>query len=211
MKNPLRYQLTEYDCGPTSMINAVSFLFEREEIPPEILRNITLYCLDCYDADGSFGKSGTSCTAMKFLSNWLNSFGNTGRLPVSCLYLSGEEVRIDGESEIVCALHRGEAVVVRLYFDVDHYVLLTGERDGKILMFDPYYTDKPFEQKDIGIVLDFPKRYNRIVPVRYLDSEENEIYSLGKAESREAVILSDKRKANLTDSTSEIVRLPSLI
>ena len=32
MKNPLRYQLSEYDCGPTSMLNALAFLFEREDI-----------------------------------------------------------------------------------------------------------------------------------------------------------------------------------
>ena len=37
MKNPLHYQFSEYDCGPTSMQNAISFLFEREEIPPEVL------------------------------------------------------------------------------------------------------------------------------------------------------------------------------
>lgn len=34
MKNPLHYQLSEYDCGPTSMMNALAYLFEREEIPP---------------------------------------------------------------------------------------------------------------------------------------------------------------------------------
>ena len=43
MKNPLRYQLSEYDCGPTSMLNALAFLFEREDIPPEAVRNIMLY------------------------------------------------------------------------------------------------------------------------------------------------------------------------
>ena len=32
MKNPLHYQLSEYDCGPTSMMNAIAYLFEREEI-----------------------------------------------------------------------------------------------------------------------------------------------------------------------------------
>ena len=26
MKNPLRYQMTEYDCGPTSLLNALSYL-----------------------------------------------------------------------------------------------------------------------------------------------------------------------------------------
>ena len=83
MKNPLHYQLSEYDCGPTSMLNAVSYLFQREEVPPEIIRNITLYCLDCYGADGACGKSGTSCAAMMFLSNWLNGFGTAGHLPIS--------------------------------------------------------------------------------------------------------------------------------
>ena len=40
MKSPLRYQFSEYDCGPTTMLNAVSYLIEREEIPPEIIRNV---------------------------------------------------------------------------------------------------------------------------------------------------------------------------
>ena len=34
MKVPLRYQVTNYDCGPTSLLNGLSILFEREEIPP---------------------------------------------------------------------------------------------------------------------------------------------------------------------------------
>lgn len=75
MKSPLRYQISDYDCGPTSMLNAVSFLFEREQIPPELIRNIMLFSLDAFSPDGAFGKSGTSCTAMMFLSNWLSGFG----------------------------------------------------------------------------------------------------------------------------------------
>lgn len=57
MKNPLHYQLTEYDCGPTSMLNAVSFLFEREEIPPDIIRNIMLYCLDATERRARRGRA----------------------------------------------------------------------------------------------------------------------------------------------------------
>ena len=101
MKNPLHYQFSEYDCGPTSMQNAISFLFEREEIPPEVLRNIMLYCLDCYSSEGVPGKSGTSCAAMMFLSNWLNSMGNLGILPVKSRYLSGKEVYLGNEGEHV--------------------------------------------------------------------------------------------------------------
>lgn len=83
MKNPLHYQLSEYDCGPTAMLDAISYLFDREEILPEIIRNVMLYCLDCYGSEGIPGKSGTSRAAMMFLSNWLNGFGEIRNLPVA--------------------------------------------------------------------------------------------------------------------------------
>ena len=134
MKNPLHYQFSEYDCGPTSMQNAISFLFEREEIPPEVLRNIMLYCLDCYSSEGVPGKSGTSCAAMMFLSNWLNSMGNLGILPVKSRYLSGKEVYLGNESYVNDALRRGGAVVLRLFSDEWHYVLLTGEEGEHVYM-----------------------------------------------------------------------------
>ena len=91
MKNPLHYQISEYDCGPTSMLNAIIYLFDRDEIPPEVIRNTMLYCLDCYSKEGIPGKRGTSRAAMMFLSNWLNEFGNLGMMTVSSEYLSGSE------------------------------------------------------------------------------------------------------------------------
>ena len=56
MKNPLHYQISEYDCGPTSMLNAIIYLFDRDEIPPEVIRNTMLYCLDCHSKEGIPGK-----------------------------------------------------------------------------------------------------------------------------------------------------------
>lgn len=100
MKNPLHYQISECDCGPTSMLNAISYLFNREDIPPEIIRNVMLYCLDCYSAEGVPGQSGTSRMAMMFLSNWLNEFGKIGRLSVNSAYLSGEDVYLGDSSRI---------------------------------------------------------------------------------------------------------------
>ena len=98
MKNPLRYQVSEYDCGPTSMLNAISYLFEREEIQPEILRNIMIYSLDCYGKGGVPGKNGTSRMAMMFLSRWLSGVGEAGLLPIESQYLSGKAVYL-GEFE----------------------------------------------------------------------------------------------------------------
>ncbi|MDE7244511.1 MAG: peptidase C39 [Oscillospiraceae bacterium] len=204
MKNPLHYQLSEYDCGPTSMLNAISFLFEREEIPPEVIRNIMLYSLDCYGAEGAPGKSGTSCTAMMFLSHWLDGFGRVGQLPVSSRYLSGKDVYAGPESLINDALRRGGAAVVRLYFDEDHYVLMTGEENGCIRLFDPYYQTRPFpQQEDVVVTLEHPMQYNRIVPFSCFNRETPELYALGKPETREAVLLFNERTKLTADETIE--------
>ena len=152
MNNPLRYQMTEYDCGPTSMLNAVSYLFRREEIPPEIVRSIMLYCLDCFGADGASGKCGTSCTAMMFLSNWINSFGQTGQLPISSQHLSGREVNFSQNGQLRDALRRGGVAVARVEFDGGHYVLLTGLAGEQVRLFDPYYRAQPFEDPALRMV-----------------------------------------------------------
>lgn len=205
MKNPLQHQLTEYDCGPTSMVNAINFLFEREEIPPEIIRNIMLYCLDCYGTEGSPGKSGTSCTAMMFLSNWLDGFGKTGKLPVSSRYISGNNVYISQNSEVIDALYKGGVAIIRLYYDVAHYVLLTGVKENKILMFDPYYQEEHFPQTDITVTLNHPFMYNRVVPFSYFNQENQELYSLGNKAEREAVLLFNENTKLTVEKTIEYV------
>lgn len=54
MKVPLRYQITEFDCGTVSILNAISYLYEREEIPALLVKQIHKYMLDCYDEDRDF-------------------------------------------------------------------------------------------------------------------------------------------------------------
>lgn len=203
MKNPLHYQLSEYDCGPTAMLDAISYLFDREEILPEIIRNVMLYCLDCYGSEGIPGKSGTSRAAMMFLSNWLNGFGEIRNLPVNSQYLSGKSVYLGSESLINDALHRGGAVVVRLYLDEPHYVLLTGEHDGVVEMFDPYYRAEPFNEQDILLVTDRETSCNRLVPEQYFNQEGETIYALGPFEGREAVILFNGRTKLEPEKTIE--------
>lgn len=205
MKNPLHYQLTEYDCGPTTMMNAVSYLFEREDIPPEIIRNIMLYCLDCYGEGGEPGKSGTSRMAMYFLSGWLCQFARIKSLPIRTKYLSGKSVYLGRESQINDALHRGGAVVLRLIYEVEHYVLLTGEKDGLIYMFDPYYEDDSYQydEPDIQMVWNHPCQYNRLVPEKYFNREGTTTYALGPEPDREAVLLFNKETELEEEKTIE--------
>lgn len=203
MKIPLRYQMTEYDCGPTSMLNAMSYLFQREDIPPEVVRNIMLYCLDCFGADGCSRKSGTSCVAMMFLSNWLNGFGQAGHLPISSQYLSGEAVNFRQNGPLRDALHRGGAAVVRLDLEGWHYVLLTDIREDRVCLFDPYYRAEAFADGELQMVHDHPDAYNRIVPIRYLERETREVYALGPVKGREAVLLFNEHTKLTEEKTVE--------
>jgi hypothetical protein len=157
-----------------------------------------LYCLDCYGSEGAPGKSGTSRTAMMFLSHWLDGFGRAGKLPISSRYLAGPSVYMGDSSDIVDALRRGGAAVVRLNFEGEHYVLLTGAKDGKIFMFDPYYQEEPFPEKDVIVTMDHPMEYNRIVPYSYFNSPSTGLYAMGDKDRREAVLLFNE-DTKLTD------------
>ena len=46
-------------------------------------------------------------------------------------------------------------------------------------MFDPYYCDQEYDQKDIIRVLDQPTCCNRIVPWKYFNKTALNMYSLG--------------------------------
>lgn len=190
MKVPLHYQLTEYDCGPTSVLNAIAYLFQREEIPPEIIRNVMLFTLDRPGDGGENCKGGTSHMAMMYLSNWLNGYGKTGQFPLFCDYISGMNVFLGENSAISSAVKSGAVVVLRLYYDVWHYVLMTGQSGNNVFLFDPYYDDDE-EVKKAGITMDYdhPYTYNRIVPLECFENTCCGFYALGQKENREAIII----------------------
>lgn len=196
MKVPLRYQITEYDCGPTSLLNGLSFLFEREEIPPEVVRNIMLFCLDSYGADGFSGKRGTSHAAMQFLSHWLDGFGQTGRLPLKSAYLSGQDVNLGQNGRIRDALMRGGAAVVRVDLEGWHYILLTGIEGDSVFAFDPYRADD-------AAMEEVSEKYNRRLSARVMESTSIRSYAFGPIEEREAVLLFNGRTVLTEEETVE--------
>ena len=206
MKIPLRYQMSEYDCGPTALLNAVSYLFPRQEVPPEIVRSVMLYTLDCYGMDGAPCKAGTSRMAMMYLANWLEGFSRATQFPLTCQYLAGRAVHIGTHSHINDALVRGGVAVVRLFCEVEHYALLTGTSKDHIYLFDPYYlaeAEPEFVRAGIGVTCAHPHSYNRIVPFDCFNRETREIYALGAVENREAVVLFDVRTRRTVDDTIE--------
>lgn len=199
MKNLLNYQSSEYDCGPVTLTNAVRYLFDREDIYPDIIKYIMLYCLDSYNEAGEIGKSGTSASAMMFLSNWLNQFGRIKNFPIFCEFLSGREVHISQTGRIICALQQGGVVLLRLFLDVGHYVLLTGIEGDSLYLFDPYYEElddpelsEEYREPGIIFITDQPKRANRLVSIERLNRTSEGFYEMGPYDIREAVIMFNK-------------------
>lgn len=189
MKIPLKYQSTEYDCGPTTVINSVNYLFNREEIPPDVLRNIMLYCLDGYNNKGEAGKKGTTGMAMLFLANWLNQFGKVKKWPISCKVITGKNVSISQNSLVVGCLQSGGAVVARVMLGWWHYVLLTGIDNEYIYLFDPYYRKRSFKDDNIVMIEDEPTKMNRKIKKEIMNSEGKSHYAFGKLEDRECVLM----------------------
>lgn len=69
-KTPLTYQITEYDCGTTCVLNAIKYLFNREEIAPQMYKKILEETLD-KSFNNEIGKGGTTNLSLRNLCNEL--------------------------------------------------------------------------------------------------------------------------------------------
>lgn len=196
MKNLLNYQTSEYDCGPVSILNGIRYLFDREDIYPDIIKFIMLYCMDTYNDEGELCKQGTSSAAMKYVTSWLNHFGAIKHFPLRCEYYSGEKVTLTPQSPVMDALKKGGAVVLYLNLEVGHYVLLTGIENDRVLLFDPFYEeeddpelDEEYLTEEITFIHNQPKKANRSVTIERLNRTTKDYYEMGELSCREALIM----------------------
>ena len=197
MKSPLRYQASQYDCGPTTMTNAILYLFEREEIPPDLILHIGLCTLDSYDRNGHCGMSGTTGAAMRYFGSWLNELRFAGLLPAHSLYLEKEDVWFGPGSRLSEALHAGAAIVLHVFQDIGHYILVTAESGDNIYAFDPYYRGNEVMREGVLPVLDQPFSHNIILPRDVLNDTNRDFYSMGETETREALVIRREAVENL--------------
>jgi hypothetical protein len=186
-KIPLKYQSTEYDCVPTTFLNALNFLFKRDEIPPEVVQRILLYSLDTINKKGEHGKGGTTGLSANFLIQWLNAYSNAGakNFKLDCEYLSGDydEINLGKNNKIIRCINKGGVALFSVCIDKDllHYVLCT-EADSRFLcFFDPYFRQKQFSSKEREHCewVTGEWKYNLKVSRQRVDSLGHERYSLG--------------------------------
>jgi hypothetical protein len=189
LKTPLNYQQSEYDCVPITFLNALSYLCEREEIDPLLIKAIYRQSLDSCDAHGNPGKRGTSEQAVESLAMWINQYSSQAHLGLHCKFLSCDEVASEN-SLISARIKLGGVFLACIHFEGSyHYVLVTGLDDKFVYIFDPYYiTVNPFD-KEFDSVIDQPLRMNRRVRKEVFWGIESQPYALGEISKREGVLI----------------------
>ncbi len=192
MKVPLRFQVTEFDCGTVSLLNAFSYLFERKEIPAELVRAINLYTLDCHDEKGNIGAGGTSREAINKLTHWITRYANEHDFNVKCERLEKEKVTLE---RFYQCLENNGCIFIRCHQTTEHYVIITKIRKKTAYIFDSYYLDKNEYDNDreVKIILNRPFTHNRKVSLKRLFSESKKDFSLGNINMRECVLINKIR------------------
>ena len=190
MKVPLRYQNTEYDCGTTSFVNALAYLYDREDIPVELLKAVYKFTLDVEDSEGVVGKGGTSRKHAELLSKYFVEYANkTKEFDIHCKILYGENVTLD---RMKSALEKNGVIIARCWQETEHYVLITEIDDNFAYIFDPYYLEEDYytNDEDVAIVLHEAFTHNRIVKIERLFDESTKDFSLLEKSRRSIILLS---------------------
>jgi hypothetical protein len=195
MKTPLRYQVTHFDCGTATFINALMYLFERDEIPQEVVEHVTMVTGDRNLGLGG-GHGGTSAKACSFLAAWCNDYvAERSSMPIRCQALEGpEEVSVNEGSALVEGIASGAVAMTECCLGADHYVLITGIDEKYVYLWDPYYDTWPLHELDapvVGVRMDWdhPDEYNRVVERWVLEEPAGTPYSLEAKCGRDAVLV----------------------
>lgn len=201
LKVPFRYQATDYDCVPTTFINALQYLFKPNEIPPVVLQRIMLYSLDTVNQYGEYGKRGTSGLAVQLIVQWLETFRGDRFAFKRCEYLAEEQIHLRRGNKIVSCINRGGVALLRVNAGKAmtapfHYVLALGvDRNDSdwLLFFDPYYRVKPFKGEDAKYIKwlgrENEQGANLTIKRERLDSYKFEKYSMAHIDERECCLL----------------------
>lgn len=190
MKTPLAYQITEYDCGQATLLNAMRYLFKRGEVPPVVIKYITQYTLDTVGQNRQIGLCGTSPHAIEYLANWINNNNSSLNIDIKAKILRKNEVDINNASLSDC-IKRGGVAIFRVWSDCEHYVLCTKMDEKNAYIFDPYYLDEREYDDDLEctMVFDKPFEYNRIVSKKRFNSLSKNDFSFVKNEESKILLL----------------------
>lgn len=188
MKIPLRFQITEFDCGTVALQNAISYLYDRENVPAELVRAISIYTVNCYDERGNISDYGTSKDVMENMTVWIDKFLQQCSFGLKCQRRVGENIFFDELKQ--CVDQRG-CVLFKTYRNgKEHFVIITMMDNDYIYVWDSYYLGETYydSERKISIIFNKPFHYNRKISVsRFIESNMND-FALGPVDQRECLL-----------------------
>lgn len=196
MKVPFRQQASGYDCVPTTLINGISYLFSREEIPPFIVHRVYKECMDLE------AFRGTSSRAIQELGFWLSNYHEKRykKFAVEAEYLCGNQVHLKHSSKIIqCINSNGVALLCVHTTDNNwHYILCFRLEGDWLHCYDPFPRTKRFiDHETVKFVTATGQHEpNLIVHLDWLDKNFKKAkdyhgrkYVLGRTDDRECLLL----------------------
>lgn len=192
MYSPFHYQISEYDCVPTAITNAISFLFHRKEIPPMVIRHIYLYCLDTVGQDSRFGLGGTSKYAVRLVGNWLNAYRRKS-FSVATQFLEREQVTMAPGGQIASCLSEGGVVLCNILLTSrdEHYLMVTAMDEKWVYCFDSYRRQSIRGMKGMVQLIDGGDGRSANLKIRRDWIEKNQVkrFCLGPMQMRESLLI----------------------
>lgn len=189
MKTPFSYQKTNFDCAPTCLLNGISYLYQREEIPVEIINTIFKYTLDDFNERINIpGKFGTSRDAMNLISQKINKISTFYQMNLELEYITSQDVTLELIQKNF-QLNPKSCIIWRTNFDGEHYVLITTIDKNFLYLFDPFYVTENDPVFKNWIKYANKKYYNRKINLSYLDQIKQLNFTLGPVLKREMLIL----------------------
>lgn len=180
MKIPLRFQMTESDSGTTTLLNAISYLFDREYVDTSLIKCIYKNTIN---ENNILLKQETICDFGKKILD-------KKKYNLELNKLSKEEVNMKTIKDFM--KNDNTIMIVHVYlFGKSHYCLATNIDNNYIYFFDPYYLDETYFDKERMVELSYDNlfEFNRKVSIKRFNTMTLSDYSLGPIEHRECLII----------------------
>ena len=192
MKVPFRLQASEYDCVPTTILNALSYLYDREDIPPLAIQRVFMYCLDSVSLRKNHGH-GTTAYAVQLFGNWLNEFQEK-KFRTSATYICGADVHLSNNNKIARTINaKGVALLkVKTSGASWHYILALSIDEFWLHAFDPYPPQRRVSKIDKYAFISGARGQspNLMIHRSWIDTLSNkESFRFGIQSEREALLL----------------------
>lgn len=182
-KIEFRQQIAGYDCAPTAFINALIYLFKREEIPIDVVQGIYKNTLN---GKIDFGSTSDDIKNVVECLKGYRCRKDGWNFAVDIDHQVGKNAdfsRIDLESDKVCCVLR-----VKIAGGYWHYITAFYEKDGYIYCYDPYF--KKEKETRNWCLKKMSNGCNLRIKREYLfEGKDSGVYRTGVSKDREFILI----------------------